>query len=387
MRIAYLGMLMALSAALQFGAGMLGSRLYPCKWLGPVIVLCLVAPVVAVVLTEIKRGVKDAGGEDDISALLKGERRIWLTWQGMLTDVMLLGFAVGAAGPGSVHVRMAINIAAGILLSVPLLSFALCWPSTLQPHNRRNELRPNEFPLLCELLREAKIAMGSRRRARLFLGDGTGCAFVGFGYDGIIVSPLFLTALTKEELRQVFLHEFAHLTAAQSRREIRWRRLAARQVYARECVQNGLMRFALVPVICASARFGERLEQYLKCIEPLRERVADERAAVCGEARHAAAAIAKAEFVVRFMEENGVFFRDMTSLRHAYEAKLAQCGQIWLAELMNQEGGDDPHPIFCERMKICGAMQFDPFSREPNAEWLREMGKVCQRADNMEKSR
>lgn len=387
----YLFLVMSLGAVLSLGAGAAGRLLYPCEWMGHVAVLSFAAETAGTMAAAIllrRDCMPENEGGDVVRALFRGERRVWMIWLGMLANALLLNFSVGAAESVGAYVCVVINLLTGLILVAPLLSFALCWPSSAQPHGFRNELMRDEFPMIHGVLRNAAQSAGHRRRMKLFLGEGTACAFIGAGYDGIILSPLFLTALTRQELSQVFLHELAHLASPEVRREIRWRRLIARQLDTSAIMQNPFQQIAMLPLLWAEVRFGERLEPYMKKTEPLREREADACPVTTEEARCAAAAIAKAEFVERFMEENKELPCDMFALRAAYEKMLAECGEAWLEELERQEAsGNDPHPSFRERREILGATHFDPHEREADAAWLREMDAVCAKADKDRKRR
>lgn len=373
MRIVILALL---AAGIQVLAGLLGHVLYLSEWAHAAIVFCIVLEVAAAAAAVLKYRKPTVKG-----TLTLSEVGIWMLWTAMMTNAFALSAAVGAL---SEKAHAAINAVIGALLITPRLSFALCWPSTSQQHDRTRELKRKDYPNIHGILRDAADAMGHHRRLKLFWGDGTASTFVEWNWDGIILSPLFLMVLKKEELRLVFLHELAHLTDLQTRRDIRWRRLAARRAYMFPQERCRVLRLTTVPVWCAEIRFCEMLERYMEQAGPQREREADARAQNAGGAEYAAAAMAKAEFVERFMEESVSGATRLSEMKREYEATIAGKGERWLAELAAEEKSGDVHPVFAER---CKAERFDPFSRETDEAWLNEMKRLGKMIDLKRKLR
>jgi len=364
-----------LAAGLQIGVGGLGHCLYPQNRIWIAAAMCTAVEIILELC-----GIR--GRRVDMRTLSEEEVRVWAIWWGLMVNVLVFGWAVGATFE---RMHVVFNAVVGILVTAPRLSFALCWPSTAQPHSRKNELRPTDYPLIHAVMGEAVQRTGHRGRLKLFLGNETASAFVEVGYDGIMIEPLFLSSLTRKELRQVFLHELAHLTDWDTRREIRWRRLAARQACIRLRMKSDWLLLTAAPALHAAMDFGDRLVQYLKEAEPQREREADAKMDKLGESVHAAAAVAKAEFVGRFLEECAMKSSDMASLRDEYVKSISRWGRIWLKEMEEREKcTDDPHPDFGERISATG---FDPFTRETDAEWLREIDRMCALADRNRKLR
>lgn len=313
--------------------------------------------------------------------LAREERRIWLIWFGLLANALVLGAGFGSwIKNASVSVIFA--IAAGMLLTEPLMCFLICWPSSAQLCSRKNELNAQDFPLIHALLGEEME--NKHRRIRIFLGDGGASAFIAPAYDGILISPLLLAVLTRAELRQVFRHELAHLSSRSVRREMRWRRLETRMMYACECWGYEFRRFTVLPLSAAVEGFSVRLKSYLNQVEPQREREADLHAMSRSEAQHTAAAIAKAEFVDRFLFQNDDLPRCMEKIVLAYSKAVAQNGMAWLEELERMpKDEDDPHPGFHERRMYLGVTQPDPYEKETDEAWLREMGRMYELTDKM----
>lgn len=302
---------MILAAGLQISAGWLGHMMYPCEW--PETVVLVAAGLGAAALAVC--GFRAQKRLDEKPLFEKEEALIWQIWLGMLLCAVLLGAAAGMAFEKYVW----INAVTGPALIAPLILFVLCWPSTDQETGKTRELNREKFPVICGILDEAVRRTGHRRRVRLFWGEGTASAFVQRSYDGIIVSPFFLMVLTKGELLQVFLHELAHLADEDVRREIRWRRLAARRAY----IRMGLFRMTASPLLSASLRFGERLEEHLQNVYMKHELDADARAAKLGEGRYTASAAVKADFVEKFFVERESDGSDICTLGREFEAEVS----------------------------------------------------------------
>lgn len=288
-----------LAIGLQIGAGRIGHRLYPCIWMIRVIALCCMLEALAIVAALLFGERQTLLQKDERRAIQRRAWVVWIVWLGMLINALILGAAVGAAFEWQ---YVWINALTGLFLVAPLVRFVLCWPSTNQKTGKERELSSKQFPVICGILEEAVRRTGHRRRVRMYWGEGAASCFVQLGCDGIIVSPLFLSMLSKQEFLQVLLHELSHLTDPEARREIRWRRLAARQAYVGIRTGFDPFRLAAAPLLVIAIRFGERLERYLKRVYLQRELDADARAAELGDEKYTVSAALKAECLERFSE-------------------------------------------------------------------------------------
>lgn len=372
-----IGLIRGLSAAaLTVGIGLFGSALGPCPKMKVVLVIALTAEILGMIAAGMaeKRDFWNRDAKSDAIAVAKRERRVWIAWSAALVNAVLIVLSLGMSGWFGKNALAAVCVCVGLIWMEPLAAFVLCWPSTTQPHGRRNELREADFPEITELLRACAKESGQARRVRMFAGECGIGAFEEFGYDGILVSPLLLSVLTKEEFRQALLHEFAHLTCPKTRRELRQRRLEVRCCELKGRARSGLLSLA-------AERFCGIQSEYRKKIEPVRELEADSRKISPEEARAAVAAIAKAEFEIRFYEEMDDSSEDgLFSLRAGFEKLLKKRGRIWLEEL-EYEANCDSHPPFSKRKTIYGVTEFDAFFRESDPDWIREVNCLCEWAD------
>ncbi len=277
------------------------------------------------------------------------EIALWLAW--LIGG--LIALAVGHVWP-----------ILGAILMLPVLLFALCWPSAR--HSRNAELKRGEFPLLFRMADEERMRLNHVRRLRIFLCESGAGAFIGPYCDGILISPAMLAILTRDELRQVLRHELAHLSSREVRREIRWQRLAGRAVHANLCTLRLLP--ILSPILfLAGLKFVRMQRKYQAGMQPRREREADRHL----DPVHAAAAIAKAEFANRIEEAAANrAFSGMPELRRFCWKMIAQNGDAWLKEADAQD--DDPHPEMRERNQS----PFDPYQKEIDPAWINEINRI-----------
>ena len=366
---------------LQLCAGRLGRFLYPLKWAWTLPVGCAAVWMGMSWAAQTCLKAAERHNEED-GMIAKAAGRVRLIWLGLLMNALVLGAALGMMIEHQ-YVCMAVNCTIGLLIGQPLFCFLLCWPSAAQPHGRKYELDAGTFSRIHGLLREEAKTIGYHGRIRLFLGDGGASSFAEPTYDGILISPLFLAVVTQNELRQVFRHELAHLVSEDARRELRWRRLDARGKHMRICMRHEVRLLAVQPLLAVSERFAGALEEVLKRTAPQREYEADAYAVSREEARHAVAAMAKAEFVDRFLAGNENLPRRMETIASAYHRTIAQKGKKWLEELEQTCPNDDPHPRFRERRMHLGVMHPNPYEKEQNAEWLCEMKRVFELTDRI----
>ena len=73
------------------------------------------------------------------------------------------------------------------------------------------ELSPKEYPILFQIAKEAAQLAGAGGNIRIFAGEHNICVFRHGRYDCIQIGEIIGNLLTKEEMKQVLVHEFAHV--------------------------------------------------------------------------------------------------------------------------------------------------------------------------------
>ncbi len=97
------------------------------------------------------------------------------------------------------------------------------------------------FPQIVNVFEEAARLSGCRLPARLYVsGSGSIGAFRAEKANayGIIADDMLVSMLTREELKNIFLHEFAHLTGCEEARQHRWNAIAGRVSYMRNLMDE-----------------------------------------------------------------------------------------------------------------------------------------------------
>lgn len=74
-----------------------------------------------------------------------------------------------------------------------------------------NELLEKDYPKLFEIVKEAASIVGAGKNIRIFLGYNNVGVFKYGKYDCILVGDIPMNILTREEMKQTLIHEFAHV--------------------------------------------------------------------------------------------------------------------------------------------------------------------------------
>ena len=73
------------------------------------------------------------------------------------------------------------------------------------------ELHERDYPELFKIIKEAANIVGAGKHVRLFLGSGSVGVFRHKQFDCILIGDIPMNCLTKEEMKQILIHEFAHV--------------------------------------------------------------------------------------------------------------------------------------------------------------------------------
>lgn len=386
---------------------MLGARFYPAAWARSAFWCCFAALIALYVIATVQmfRGLKnrepDVVGDRDEAmrrqaelerdyvpeqkAIMKMERGIWQLWSMLIAlhvlTALLQGAAFGFSGDAPIVFGVVCMYTFG-----PLLEFALCSPRLIEM-KEGTELCEAEYPHLFRLVREAAKEIGYKRRIRLFLGGPGVGVFRDRRFDGMFLPALLVSFMTKDELHQALLHEFAHLCREELDQEFDWLVLTARA--SKVLNDTPQLVFGLFPLMPRLTAFRTRVTEYRTLIGRRLEQDADERLPGGEQARAAVAAIAKSAIFLRFNEEDRVSTyrcyaaeeprREQLTLRgEIFREMLAQRGKVWLEELESEKSAQfDTHPTFSQRREALGVKEFSAFAEETDGAWLEEMKKLC----------
>lgn len=323
--------------------------------------------------------------------VLELEKRAWCAWACMLVLGMAVCFFAGAAF-GYDGAGIGIATAFGIFYLPSFEAFLLIRPEMFSCFPGAEVQRKN-FPKLFGVIDNAAQRMGYRRRIRVFIGDDNSIGvFCERRFDGLMIPTLMLELLTKDELGQILLHEFSHLTSKESKREFRWCRLLAKRDRAAD--QTELSMPAFTPVYAALAEFEAEMKRYRMMSERVLEKEADRQILTGGNTAAAVSAIVKAGLYQRFMElDRESSFRiyapekperNLTEIRRSkMQQMLKKYGERWIQDMENELPSlFDTHPTLRQRREALGVEKYDPFSRESDPEWLAEVEKLFAQEDN-----
>lgn len=244
------------------------------------------------------------------------------------------------------------------------------------------------FPQIVNVFEEAARLSGCRLPARLYVsGSGSIGAFRAEKANayGIIADDMLVSMLTREELKNIFLHEFAHLTGHEEARQHRWNALAGR-VSCMQDLMDEWRFFALGEIMLGAVyeRFSMQLEEYSALISRRMEFEADRRAAETGDAQTFVDALAKTSIFGAYMREdtaspyrvfeNETLPDDPDAIRAAeFDRLYAQRGAFWRKELETELPAQvDSHPTFRERREALGISEYVCDREEPNADYRHE---------------
>ena len=247
---------------------------------------------------------------------------------------------------------------------------------------------PKRFPQIVNVFDEAARLSGCRLPVRLYVsGNGEIGAFRAKKANayGIIADDMLVSMLTREELKNIFLHEFAHLTGREEMQQHGWVTLAGR-ISQMQDLMGEWRCFALGEIMLGAVyeRFSMQAEEYYALISRRMEFEADRRAAETGDAQTFVDALAKTSIFGAYMREdtaspyrvfeNETLPDDPDAIRAVeFDRLYAQRGAFWREEMETELPAQvDSHPTFRERREALGISKYDCDREEPNADYRRE---------------
>ncbi len=282
---------------------------------------------------------------------LRHFRLFYLVWLFFLMTVSMGGIVVKMAGSYSTTIV--------VLLAVwPFYSVFRQLPPRMVRPDFSEYSDPEEYPLLHQMAYEAAQTLGiSGKEIRIFItGDcNAGIAKIGESYS-LQLGAILLNLLSEEELKQVLIHEFAHMTpdCVPSEKE---KRLAD---FIGQDSSQWRIFYSFVNLLYL-------FEFFLYQVTASREieRLADTAILRHGKPAVAASALMKIDFYERFFsyETDDFLFYETEEVREdllslfckQFQSKLAEKEAVWRhLAAVEIEPRSASHPILRARMEALG---------------------------------
>lgn len=252
-----------------------------------------------------------------------------------------------------------------------------------------------EYPQLYALAEEAAEELDDRRRIRILAYHSAGPAECNAsvtvqGNDiTLLLSVTLLCTMSRDELKQVLLHELAHLEDSQLQKERGYYRLvqflAGYDEGALAAWTSMALRFPLAYLIYEG-------QFYIQFSSIYKEQDADALAASAGSRVSQASALAKlAAFELYSFETEPYSNNYMTEqvpqhfvtdkIRRFHRALIAR-GDFW-KELMEKElpSRSASHPTFRQRWEALGCCEYDLTPAETESDFAKECWKAAEQED------
>lgn len=317
---------------------------------------------------------------EDITKVIKKLVALRRTLSAYSCFVFILGagiaFLFGAISTNALHFILSV-----IAASYPLC--AVCFRYNVIPkHDFSQYSKQEDYPIIYSIARRAADALGCKGEIRIvFIPDfNAGIARIGKVYSLQIGSEL-LSAVTENELYQILLHEFAHVS---------------KEIYPTE-KENTLFRkferavdtpitIALsLPFAYLNNKFCFEYVIYRMTASIAVEKVADSAILKHGDPQAAANALAKLALSDLFKEESNLLLDEMffepedfrknltTKMGREFRRAVEKRGEFWKKLLFNAiQPNSASHPIFRYRVEALGISDYFIEYPEDNSDYRRE---------------
>lgn len=254
-------------------------------------------------------------------------------------------------------------------------------------------LSEDAYPLICKTAREAASIAGYRGRIRIFLGDhGIGIFSQGWTENLILGVPEAML-LTREELRQVLIHEFSHVVQADTRHS----RRIARALEKWDAEKgSGLTRWGRVFLRIPQDILRRESAYYQSLSDIYREELADAAVANLGDPQQHVNALAKCyawqlfqqvprrELVYDLFQPESPREDYYNYLLEAFRSALSKEETHWRAVFAREiPSRFDSHPIFRVRAEKSGITDYNMRTEEPDSAYRREIQVLLQQCNRM----
>ncbi len=246
------------------------------------------------------------------------------------------------------------------------------------------ELSPKEYPILFQIAKEAAQLAGAGGNIRIFAGEHNICVFRHGRYDCIQIGEIIGNLLTKEEMKQVLVHEFAHVYNNHTRLMNKLGNTAY-NFYLHE--EEDMT--CLPPMRTVAFLFNREYYYYSICTRQVQEAEADNIVKKVGDRQSFVNAIAKSAAFSLFCELPCPHLSI-----HVFESEkpIDNYGEVYLdiylkyleknenlyRKILDNElpGFLRTHPIFRERKTFMEVEDFDFHTIETDEEYKKEQKKL-----------
>lgn len=278
-----------------------------------------------------------------------------------------------------------------------LLGFYILWAiysMLLQPQTPELPNYPipaEEYPELNQLAREVGDLAGVSLPIRLYFGDeNIGVTQIG-NIIAVFLSPFLTNLLTREEMKQVLLHEMGHIVNKDAQLSQRYQTITARW----STQTFGLVTwFGTMLMTIPTEQLQTQCALYAITTSRKQEEAADNLVKERGQSQQLANALAKVSMLDFFQSEpcRELGFDQYDSpepSRHLcddqltlYYRQLEQNEDRWRGFLSRQLPAKiDTHPIFRQRLEHLGVETYDVWTREPDGPYSQDLARIRE-ADN-----
>ncbi len=253
---------------------------------------------------------------------------------------------------------------------------------------------PESYPYLHNLAKNVAKKFGIKGKIRIvFFPDcNAGIAKIGKAYS-LQLGVLLLDILTEDELRQVLIHEFAHITKDGNSMD-REHRLFRFITEKEESHFSELLdcMYMLLDRVYAFEYLMYKLAASIAV-----EKIADESIRKYGDPQTAANALAKIAYNECFNNELDVHMEEhyfapeqcrenvMTELRDSFRAAVAKRADFWKSMLCNEiQSQSASHPILRNRIEALGISDFSvEFPEDEGSDYRNECAKALEEVNKI----
>lgn len=323
-------------------------------------------------------GKKKDKAEKDLNAVVKKLRLIlvlsWLQYSFAISLLLLFAFLLAQGGIAVVFFDLLIIYCLWSLIDMLFIEESSPLPE--------NEIFENDFPELFNVIYEAAGIVGAGNNIRVFL-QGSNISVLRYKkYDCILIGDIDMNYQTKEEMKQLLLHEFAHihnentvLTEKLMKAATRWQVSIGNPVLkvarivmktSEYFLQRGIIFFRL----CASRVIEEEADKIVK-------RLGDRQAYVNGLAKSYAFGLytemlcpERDIYIYETEEATDKYGKTVLDLFYEY---LDKHEPLWRRILDNElTPFIDSHPTFRMRREAMGIADYSFRTKETDEKYIEE---------------
>ena len=256
-----------------------------------------------------------------------------------------------------------------------------------EPTPQEDVLSENEYPLLYETAKRAADAVGYRGAFRLVRGyrEENGISVREDAGASVVLPPVAADILTRGELYQIFLHEFAHVVNGDTKATKKF----ANALNALSTEGGGFPKFMKSALFSAPCRIlDDKFDDYRTCASLLKEQLADKAVHDFGNAKENIDGEVKSTLLSRFVGFTLRHF-DYRILESEtppddYYERLEAEFRTWCRENGDKEvlrmkrtlpARAASHPTLFMRMQAAGREEYDLTTVEANEAYRAETKK------------